>query len=100
MPVTLGVHVSDGVATTSQVTLGTITFGAILNRVLPEEWKSALHFSSLDSEWREKTFELILEARLLAPDFEKSVTVLIDTGCRIPLLFRQGLFPQIFIVQG
>ena len=39
------------------------------------------------------TFELILEAGILVQNFKETISVLVDTGCRIPLLFRQKLVP-------
>ena len=45
-------------------------------------------------------FELTLEAKVSVQNFHATVSALIDTGCRIPILFRTGLVPPNHLVKA
>ena len=45
-------------------------------------------------------FELILQAEISVKNFHTSAKILVDTGCRIPLLFRAGLIPSNLLVRA
>ena len=46
---------------------------------------------------RIRHYDLIIPARIAVNDFEQEVRVLIDTGCRIPILFREDLIPPLYL---
>ena len=46
----------------------------------------------MSQDWRISTKELVLSALVRCAAGRKKVSVLIDTGAKIPLVFRQGLF--------
>jgi hypothetical protein len=41
--------------------------------------------------------ELIIHCQIRVGNFSTKASVLIDTGCRIPMLFRTGLIPQEYL---
>ena len=55
-------------------------------------WKEELLKPQHD--WRISTKELILHARLKCTAGRKEVHILVDTGAKIPLVFRKDLFPK------
>ena len=73
----------------------------VLSKVHREEWNS----------WKEgeapritkkniSMFELTIQVKLSVQGFHTTVTALIDTGCRVPLLVRTGLVPEKFLVKA
>jgi len=57
-------------------------------------WKNwEAEYSSPDPVFSCRQMELVVLATIKLPHFECKGTVLVDTGCRIPLLFRKGLIP-------
>ena len=63
---------------------------ALFREVFSAAWKRYMRHSRL---FRPPQHELILEAKVAVGEFTTSAKVLIDTGSRIPLLFRSGLIP-------
>ena len=45
-------------------------------------------------DWRISTKELVVEAHARWPKGRRTVRVLVDTGAKIPLVFRKNLFPK------
>jgi hypothetical protein len=75
----------------------------ILNRVDTDAWESwDEDFSCPDPLMRLPTVELSVQAeiRLHSPDTAIKATVLIDTGSRIPLIFRRNLIPENFLCEA
>ena len=60
-----------------------------------QSWEE--EFSSPDPAVFLRTVELVIDAEIRVGDFSTSASVLVDTGSRIPLLFRKGLIPFKFL---
>ena len=73
----------------------------MLSKVEASTWESwEEDISSPDPVIRLPQVELSIQAKICVQNFSTSASVLIDTGCRIPLLFRQNLIPSKFITQA
>ena len=58
-------------------------------------WKSwELEHESPDPVFSCRQMELMVRATIGVGSFTCQASVLVDTGCRIPLLFRRGLIPR------
>jgi hypothetical protein len=55
---------------------------------------------SPDPTLRLPPLELVVEAEIVIGQFRTKATVLVDTGCRIPLLFRSTLIPSQYITKA
>ena len=60
-----------------------------------KNWENEL--VSPDPVFLARQMELVLQADVAVNDFKCQGSVLVDTGCRIPLLFRKGLIPSEFL---
>jgi hypothetical protein len=63
------------------------------------------------NSWRDNNFtpdpalcvppmELLVQAEIRTQNFSTKCKILVDTGCRIPLLFRTGLIPNSLLVKA
>ena len=67
----------------------------VLQKVKSEAWDSwDLQLHTPDPSFRPPLIELIVTAELIVKDFSTKATVLIDTGCRVDILFRKNLAPE------
>ena len=69
-----------------------------LSHVDRTAWKSwEAEFVSPDPSLFSYAVELVLNCNIRVGTFSTNASVLIDTGCRIPMLFRKGLIPRNFL---
>jgi len=67
----------------------------VLSHVDKTAWNSwEADFLSPDPNWFSQALELIIQCTVRVGDFSTRASVLIDTGSRIPLLFKKGLVPK------
>ena len=68
--------------------------GGVVHKVKAAAWESwDTQLRSPDPSCRFPLVELIVTARVCVKDFSTSAKLLIDTGCRVEVLFREGLIP-------
>jgi len=77
-------------------------FGSNLPGELRPVGKSAFYSWELESRTpdpclRIRHYDLVLSATIFVKDFKKDVQVLIDTGSRVPILFREKLIPREYL---
>jgi hypothetical protein len=69
-----------------------------MHRVDSEAWESwDSQVQSPEPACKLPLIELMVTAELFTQNFSTSVTVLIDTGCRLFVLYRKGVIPEEYI---
>ena len=73
----------------------------VLAKVVKRNWESWDHeYNPPDPVLALPIFELMVEVVVKINHFHVNAIVLIDTGCRLPLIFKKGLIPSSLLVRA